>query len=492
MVEILPIKFLTETDANIFGKLNVLLARLKNKNLPVAPAIVITPPSLKLKTTLEYFDLKSKEIFEQTLELVKKEIKKIPVPENLQVEIKNKKKFLIGEIEIKSVSELWLNLLFVWLKEIKDRLQENGFSENLTDDLTPQLVIFIDDLKAWGKVYFDPVLGDSVIKIDKGQIKPEDYKNLDQLTSLANEKLFLNYQYEWIFDHGIKLSGILPFSPTVNVLEEKSLIFANENLQSSAVLKCAVKVFVEGLDYISSEKIFDLNIPRESFEDLTLKIIEAAISFPDLPILVKLPDKSEGMGKVRGSYRLIHQKSLLDPLIESLIFVRNKHQHTNLQGHSNVHIVIPFVRSPSELMQIKRELAVKKLVRKNSLQIWLEVCVPENIINLENYLICGIDGVVLNLDEMIAYINGFDHLQAELFFYKNEVSGLLKFLEDGLKLLHKSKIPFLVSGSISLHPQVLEFLVEKGVWGVVVEKYEAQFIKETLQKVEKKIILSRS
>ena len=219
---------------------------------------------------------------------------------------------------------------------------------------------------------------------------------------------------------------------------------------------------------------------------MVLRLVDSALTFPDLPILFKLADKSEGMGKVRGTLRLLHQNSLFDPMIEALDFVRHK------KGLTNIHIVIPFVRTQNEFLQIKRELAVKKLSRKNSLELWLEVCTPENIINLEDYLIAGLDGVVLNLDELVAYLNGFDTTQEELLFYKNEVGGLLKFLEDGLKLLHKSKTPFIVVGSLSLYPEVLEFLVEKGVYGVVIERYEAHSAHDLLHQVERRIILRRS
>lgn len=270
------------------------------------------------------------------------------------------------------------------------------------------------------------------------------------------------------------------------------------------VLKSAVRVFLDmstglvvekeldpdsiGVDgvYIASEKIFDLNKPRDSFEDLVLRLVDSATTFSDKPILFKLADKSEGMGKVRGTLRLLHQKSLFDPMVDALDFVRHK------RGLTNVHIVAPFVRGVNEFLQIKRELAVKKLSRKNSLQQWLEIAVPENIINLEEYLVAGLDGIVLNLDELNSHLNGFDHTQEDLVFYKNEVGGLLKFIEDGLKLLHKSKVPFIAVGSLSLYPQVLEFLVEKGVYGMVVERYEAPAAHELLHQTEKRLILQKS
>lgn len=101
-------------------------------------------------------------------------------------------------------------------------------------------------------------------------------------------------------------------------------------------------------------------------------------------------------------------------------------------------------------------------------------------------------GVVLNLDELIAHLNGFDPNESELSFYNMQVEGLLKFLEDGVKLLHKSKIPFITTSSLCFNPKVPEFLVEKGVYGLVVAKYEAHSAHDLLQQMEKRIIFRKS
>jgi pyruvate, water dikinase len=121
---------------------------------------------------------------------------------------------------------------------------------------------------------------------------------------------------------------------------------------------------------------------------LILRVVDASNAYPANPILLKLADLSEDSplgshenGRVRGALRLLHQDSLRNPLLEALLFIRHK------KGLSNVHIIIPFVRTVHEFLQLKRELAAKKLSRKNSLQIWMEVSVPENMLNLENYLI---------------------------------------------------------------------------------------------------------
>lgn len=494
MSEILPIRLLTPEDSTIFGSLAVSLGKLARAGFPAGDGVVITAPEFKLKTALEYLDFKNKEVFEQSLTLVRKEIKATPITEILQREIKKHNRFFLNGEVVKSTKDLWQGLLTIWLEEIKSRLWKEGFYTGVSQNLQPQVIVFIKKVESFGTAFFDNLGDDVVINMKSGKLYPTDQKKIVEIVKEANKKLFIPHEYEWILDGGVKLVGLKPYTlnPVIASVAKQS-IPEKENEKS----KSATKVFldlstsntieqnVDGV-YIASEKIFDLNKPRDSFENLVFRLVESAVTFPNNPVFLKLADISEGMGRVRGTLRLLHQKNLLTPMVEALDFARHK------KGLTNIHIVIPFVRGVNELLQIKRDLAVRKLSRKNSLQLWMEICIPENVINLEEYLVAGLDGIVLNLDELVSFLNGFDSSEGELIAYKNEVSGLLSFLEDGLKLLHKSKVPFIATGSLSLYPQVLEFLVEKGVYGVVVEKYEAHSINDLLYQTEKRMILKRS
>lgn len=335
----------------------------------------------------------------------------------------------------------------------------------------PKVEITHKKLKASGSAFYDPLARDVLIDVKFGKPHPRDLKKIVDTVNSANKKLFIPHVYEWIIDGEVKLIGLSPYTP-IPVIPAFSVIPAKTGSHPGITRqKSAVKVFLdlsEGLViekevdgiYIDSEKILD-------FEELTFKLVESATTFYGYPVLLKLANK-------------------LEPILEALDFARHK------KGLNNIHIVIPSLHTSNEFMQIKRELAIKKLMRKHSLALWLELSAPENIINLEDYLTAGLDGVVLNLDQLVAYLNGFDLKDQELSSYKKEVQGLLKFLEDGIKLLHKSKIPFIAFGSISLNAEVLDFLVEKGVYGIVVEKYEAHSMVDHLRQAEKRMILRRA
>lgn len=499
MVEVLPIKLLTDEDSPIFGLLNVSLGKLSRNNLPVGAGIAVSPPKLKIKTTLEHYQFANKEVFEQTLVLIKKEINSIPIPASLISEVGKHQHFFFNNQSIKSVKNLWLALLDFWLNQIKTNLWHNGFYTGITDNLSPVVATFTKKLSAYGRAFYDGLQDDVIINTSWGNLDPKQLKQVADLVNLANKKLFIPHEYEWILEDCIKLVQILPHTP-INTLVSNSVktsIVLEPQTGKVKQFKSAMKVLLdlsEGLTiekdvdgiYISSEKIFNLEKPKESFENMVFKLVESSLSFPNQPVLFKLADLSEGMGKIRGSLRLLHQQSLFNPLIEALNFARHK------KGLTNIHIVIPFIRTIGELVQVKRELAAKKLIRKNSLKIWMEIAVPENIINLEDYLQAEVDGVVLNINELISHLNGFDHLQEDLLFYRNEVSGLLKFLETGIKIMHKAKIPIIAYGSLCLYPQVMEYLIEKGILGIVVERYEAHSAHELLYQMEKRVILKRS
>ena len=485
-MDILPIKVLTDSDSPIFGNLNVTLGKLGRSGIPVSKGVCVTAPDLHLKTTLEHYDFQSKEIFEQTLQLVKKEIEKTPVPELLLRELKGHKKFWILGVEFKKIRNVWLHLLNIWLNELKGRIWRDGFYKGITEGLRPQTVLFVSKVEGCGTGFYDSILDDVTLHVESGKIHPRDQKKIVELIQTANKKIFISHAYGWIIDRGIKLTQVLPHIPSVlPVIQSTSQPRKDQPCEA----KCAMKVIVDlsngliietGTDgaFLSSEKF-------AGFDNLVLKLFETGVAFEPKPVYFKLADVTDGMGSVRGTLRLLHQESLRVPVFDAIIFALHK------KGLLNINLVLPFSRNVSEILQLKRELAVKKLGRKNSLKHWFEICVPENILNLEDYLLTGLDGVIINLDEMLSHISGFDLACEELGFYKKEISSLIKFLEDPFKLLHKAKMPIIAYGSLALQHEILEFLTEKGGYGVV-QKADSYSAKDLLYTMEKRVILRKS
>ena len=197
------------------------------------------------------------------------------------------------------------------------------------------------------------------------------------------------------------------------------------------------------------------------------------------PVIYKLPDiKDQG---IEGAARLIHDKKLLDKASEAYLFARNKKDLLNLE------LGVPYLRSSDELLQLKRELAVRGITRKGTLKLWMEAAVPENVINLEDYLTVGIDGVILNLDKLQELLGGYKTQDGG--YYNRQVGALIKFIKPLFKTVHKVKIPVLVKGELTLHPDILELVIEEGTFGVVVNTLaEASSIPDHLSWMERRIV----
>lgn len=498
MLEILPIKLLTEEDSQIFGRINVTLGILARSGFDVTPGIVVTPPIIKLQTLLNYYNLGHKELYEQTLLLVKKEVEKIPIPEKLLQETDKTKHFLINGKIFNSVKEIWVELLNCWMEEMKYRLWNRGFSPDLTQALSPLVVGFAKKAEAFGEAYFDEINDDVVIVTKSGKLTPVQSKHIHDLVILANRKLLIPHVFSWVVDGGVKIATLNLYTPhddqmVIKKQPHQIVTISNSDTKAKSVTKVFLdmsqgSILEKDLDgiYICAEQIFNPEDKTETLDSLLFKVIESAKTLPDQPVLLKLPDIPEHLAGVRGTFRLLHQNSLFDPMCEAVKFIREGKKLTN------VHVVIPFVRHTFEMLEIKRVLAKKGISRSGSDMVWMEIAVVENIINIEEYIEIGFDGAILNLDELIGGIFGFDHRQENLGHLKKEIKSLSKFLIPALKILQKRKIPVLVYGSLALDISMLEFLVSENITGVIVPRFEAISMRDLLYKVEKKLVLTRS
>jgi hypothetical protein len=480
MFEILPIKSIREEDLPLLGKSLINLAKLYHFELPVADGIIVVAPHLRLKTIVEHYEKQGQEIFEQSLHIVKSEIQKIPVPVELEKILRSK------EIDARKV---WFELLETWLSEIRSKIWREGFSPNLVEELTAQPVFFTKKILFSGEGYFNAV--EKIVEIHSSHEKltPEQILELDEMVGKANKKLVIPHIYNWIFDGHFKIVKVREFTQHPKKEPEYRSNKVEEKVElESPKFRTTVNVFLDASENLAIQKNIDgVIIDSEKIIDFETKIrkySELARNFSELPVIYKLADVQDE-NNLRGALRLIHQGSLLKKDVEIFLFARNK------IGMFNTQIAVPLTRSVNEFLQLKRDLAALGVSRKGSLKMWFEMGVPENFINLEEYLLAGFDGAIVNLDELSALLGGFNPLGEEGTFYKTQIKGLVNFLEDGLRLLKKAGMPVLFRGELGLNDEMIHLLIEKGLFGLIVNLNESSVIHERLRFVENRILRSR-
>lgn len=484
----LPIRSINEDDTLLVGADLVRLGLLSRMGFPVAEGIVVLPPEFKLRTILEYFDLKDKEVFEQRLTIVRSEIMKIAPPDDFIEELKLRK------VDYKKT---WQALLDVWLRELRTKTWNEGFSLSLVQRLTSQPVFYARKIIASGEAQFDFIKQDVEIKVHSGKLNPEDLKFIDELVSNANKKLYIPFDYYFIKEGKtaatLRIVKLKQSTPVDFPKDEKEDVILPKTKQAE---KCALNILLDPQGSFSYSANLDGMLLSadlvQGADKKILQLIESAMAMREQPVIFKLSDAPEKFGGIRGSLRLIHQESLIKEEMSSYFFARDQKQLHNIE------LSLPVTRSIEEFKEIKVKLASLGFRRSAHSRLNMELAIPENFVNLQSYLNEGLDGVIINLDEIHAWLGGFNPTDPDSNSYQPSITGsksiqtLIKFLETPLKVLQQQKVRVIITGSSSLNDDFLEFILEKGVWGIVVKRASAEFIKPHINFLEKRLIRKRT
>ncbi len=369
-MEILPIRSLSREDSPVFGKLNVLLGQLIRVGITDIEGFVVEPPSFKIKTALEYFNLGHRELFEQSLNLVKKHLLSQPIPKEFSKVFRDKKRYFFeGKVYVKS-AQLWQDLINSWVGDLKQMV-------NLVQP-DAKLVCVVGKVKNYGVAYWDAINSLVVVKDALKSLNPELKEAISEQTVKANKKLMIPYKYDWILDGDkIKISGI-------------------------------------GDDIHNYEQEIIVKKPYE---------------------LLSVAEKTVLITKI--------YQSLTDDII--------------IKEFDGVFAGLKIDNGPA----------------------WFEANVPEHILNIDKYIGRGIYGVVINLNEIIKHV--YDTDTSDTFALKNLFNT---FFEK----LHKAKLSALVLWE-SQDFKFLEYLIAKGVRGVIIKRHDLDVMQDLLSKIEKRILL---
>lgn len=484
-MEILPVGSLSDSDKDIYGANIYNLSLLKRLDFPVNAGIIIYPPEIILEIVLKHLEDNNKEIFEANLTLIKSEIAKIPIPEELVSYLQKQTHYFLGGVIFEKKEAVWLYLMSIWLEEIRNKIWKNGLGKGVASNLSPQVIFWIKGKFETGQAFYDPLREDVVIACGS-KLGPPLLKKIDTFVTDGNKKLFIPQIYNLIIqDTEAKIISVKPFTQSLPLSSTEDIVLPKS--PQKKVIKSAVKLFLN----LSSGFAIDPGIDgllvegehSKDFDELVFRLSEGALAYPGYPVLYKLPDVDEG--ELRSVKRLLHKKDVLKQATDAYLFVRNK------KNLLNIELVVPKVNSLNEFLEMKRELASKGISRKGSMKLDLEMAVPENIINCEDYLEQGLDRILIDLDNLQKML--CDNRDDAPDLIKEHVRTLIKFITPFFAISHKAKIPVIAKGSVVLHPELLDFLVEIGVWGIVANTLaDTSSLPEHLHWIEDRIIQKKS
>jgi len=162
------------------------------------------------------------------------------------------------------------------------------------------------------------------------------------------------------------------------------------------------------------------------------------------------------------------------------------------QDYPNLWVMIPFVRTVSELSRTLEIMAEEGLKRSSDFKIWMMVEVPSNIILIEKFLACGIDGISIGSNDLTQLTLGIDRdsaVLAESFDERDE--AVLLSLERAIKVAKSMGVTSSICGQApSVYPDLTEKLVEWGITSVSVSPDMISVTREIISRAEAKLKLN--
>jgi pyruvate, water dikinase len=176
------------------------------------------------------------------------------------------------------------------------------------------------------------------------------------------------------------------------------------------------------------------------------------------------PEEPNPLMGFRGATRYIHSPEVFYMELEAIKQVRNKY------GYKNLWLMIPFVRTPQELIEVKKIVTSAGLLRSPSFKFLMMAEIPSNVILLDKFIDVGIDGISIGSNDLTMLTLGLDRDNSEVAKSFNEMDPAV--LWSLKRLITKSKkrgISCSICGQApSNYPELVEKLVRWGVTSISV------------------------
>ena len=194
------------------------------------------------------------------------------------------------------------------------------------------------------------------------------------------------------------------------------------------------------------------------------------------------PNEPNPMLGYRGAYRYIKDSQTFKLELEAVKKVREKHK--------NLQLMIPFVRSPSELKEVRNIVEEFGLFEDKQFKFWMMVEIPTNVISLTEFIKVGIDGISIGSNDLTMLILGTDRDNEEVASEFNEMDpSVLWALEHSIKTCAKEGITSSICGQApSIYPELTEKLVAWGITSISVNPDAIEATREIIYQAEHKLV----
>ena len=183
----------------------------------------------------------------------------------------------------------------------------------------------------------------------------------------------------------------------------------------------------------------------------------------------------------RGAFRYVASPEVFNLELQAIKKVREK--------YDNLHLMIPFVRSPEELAKVRRLVASEGLFEKPSFKFLMMVEIPVNVIQIEDFIKVGIDGVSIGSNDLTMLIEGTDRDNSEVARAFNErTPAVLWALKRVISKCLEAGITSSICGQApSEYEDLVKKLVRYGITSISINPDSIDRVRGVIAEAEKEI-----
>ncbi len=197
------------------------------------------------------------------------------------------------------------------------------------------------------------------------------------------------------------------------------------------------------------------------------------------------PEEANPMIGYRGAYRYQEEPDLFRLELEAFRQVRER------EGLDNLILMLPFVRTLSELRRCRVQMDAAGLTSDPHFPLWIMAEVPSVLYHLPAYVREGVRGVSIGSNDLTQLMLGVDRDSGRLAsLFDERDPAVLGAIRDIVRGCQEQGIPCSICGQApSLYPELTEKLVEWGIDSVSVNPDVLERTRRILAAAEQRVLL---
>jgi pyruvate,water dikinase len=196
------------------------------------------------------------------------------------------------------------------------------------------------------------------------------------------------------------------------------------------------------------------------------------------------PEEANPMIGFRGAHRYVTEPDVFGLELEAVRRVWDA-------GHSNFHLMLPFVRTADELRACRDLVARSGLLDRPGFELWVMAEVPSVLFNLEAYAALGVAGISIGSNDLTQLVLGADRdseVLADVFDERDP--AVTAYLQHLIPKARRLGLQTSICGQApSVHPEYAELLVRAGIDAISINMDVVDRTRKLIAAAEQRVLL---